>query len=115
MEKLTTTTHRRPMGKTRRTIAAHVDRAAMAKLDALVERGVFVNRSHAVDVAIALLLRAYGESFAKEGDLAHDDRLSTPSAVVLPSSVTDESKREINFRQKGGKHGTPCEVDETDS
>lgn len=52
---------------------------------------------------------------AERKDLAHDDCLSTPSAVALPSSVTDESKREINFRQKGGKHGTPCEVDETDS
>ena len=66
MEKLTTTTHRRPNGAARRTIAAHVDEAAVIGVDLLVARGVFVNRSHAVDAAIALLLREYAHLLGRE-------------------------------------------------
>ncbi|MCX2728529.1 ribbon-helix-helix domain-containing protein (plasmid) [Thermomicrobium sp. 4228-Ro] len=66
MQKLTTTTHRRPNGSARRTIAAHVDEAAVIGVDRLVERGIFVNRSHAIDAAIALLLRKYAELLGKE-------------------------------------------------
>jgi hypothetical protein len=66
VQKLATTTHRRPNGSARRTIAAHVDEAAVIGVDRLVERGVFVNRSHAIDAAIALLLREYAEFLGKE-------------------------------------------------
>ncbi len=66
MKKLITTTHRRRNGSGRRTIAAHVDGDAVAKLDLLVERGVFVNRSHAIDAAVALLLREYADLLGKE-------------------------------------------------
>ena len=64
--KLITTTHRRPRGGTRRTIAAHVDRQAVDVIDELVELGVFVNRSHAIDAAIALLLREYAHLIVRK-------------------------------------------------
>lgn len=76
MKKLITTTHRRRNGSGRRTIAAHVDGDAVAKLDLLVERGVFVNRSHAIDAAVALLLREYADLFGKE--VVNADELPLP-------------------------------------
>ncbi len=73
MKRLTTTTHRRPGGNARRTIAAYVDAAAFAALDTLVQRGLFVNRSHAIDAAVALLLQKYEEVLNGE-EVQRDER-----------------------------------------
>lgn len=60
--RLNTTTHRRPRAEERRrTVCAHISEDAFAALDLLVKRGFFVNRSHAIDAAIGLLLNRFRE------------------------------------------------------
>jgi len=43
----------------RKTYSFHLSKPSIAQIDELLERGVFENRSHAVDEALLLLLRVY--------------------------------------------------------